>query len=366
MPTTQVDRRERKIDRILATIDRELKLVLWLTPENLAAEQEAFLSGKRKNPVFTYPKPDIALKKIESELAALEFPRSIIGKLLQKKAEELALRCRLVRAIGTRKFNDLSVELYGVPDVRTLAEARSIVRDLPTTPMDLQPLGPTLSARAVVNILREMLERYQLEDWDVKQTNIIVSGVVVSPNQRLVWVRRGATLEIDRLASIITHEIKTHVLTTANGALQPLEIFVTGFAGYLKTQEGLAAYNVSKQHPDLTRPQRFWARNALAVDLARKKSFRGVYESIRKLGFDARYAFGVTTKVKRGFSDTSEPGAFTKDYVYLAGRHEVQHFIEHGGRLQDLYLGKINISDVDTLSDLPWIVQPRYLPEFVV
>lgn len=357
--------REHEIDQILAKIDRELKLVLWLTPQNLSEEQDAFLSGKKKNPTFEYLMPDHSLSALEKELGTLKFPQTIVGKLLQRKAEELTLRMEVCHSIGKPELSDLSAKLYGVPDERTLDEARAIVRDLPTTPADAPDGGPGLSARAVVQILKDVMAKYGLEGWDVRTTDTIVSGVVVSPNQRMVWIRRGAILELERLAPIITHEIETHVLTTANGAAQPLELFVTGFAGYLKTQEGLAAYNVTNQHPNVTRPQRFWARNAIAVDLARRKSFREVFEGIVALGFDERLAFGVTTKVKRGFTDTSIPGAFTKDYIYLAGRHAVSYYVEHGGSLMDLYLGKVNVDDVDSVKQLPWIVAPKYLPDFV-
>ena len=156
------------------------------------------------------------------------------------------------------------------------------------------------------------------------------------------------------------------MLTTVNGQAQPLDMFVLGFAGYTRTQEGLAAYNVESQHPELFhRPARFWSRNAIAVDTARTASFREVFEYMKELRFNDHFSFGVAAKVKRGLIDTSQHGGFTKDYVYLAGRRDVINHVATGGKLSDLYIGKILLSDLPLLQDQAWLVPPATLPGFL-
>ncbi|MFH0831165.1 MAG: tyrosine/phenylalanine carboxypeptidase domain-containing protein, partial [Parcubacteria group bacterium] len=248
----------------------------------------------------------------------------------------------------------------------TLQDARELMQS--TNP--LQPKSdqkqPRLTSEAVANDLRDTLQQYGLKDWKVEQTTDIISGVIVAASQKTIFVHAHAALEITRLAPIITHEIETHVLTTVNGAAQPLEIFKQGFAGYTRTQEGLASYNVEWRHPELFhRPARFWSRNAIAVDVALHGSFRDVYNHMVELGFIPHFAFGVAAKVKRGLIDTSKPGGFTKDYLYLAGRRDIMNFVGSGGDLRDLYIGKIFLDDLKILQDQPWLQPPKVLPRFL-
>jgi uncharacterized protein (TIGR02421 family) len=350
-------------DRVLSRIDSQLHLVPWLTPTNLEAQKTKFFAGTRPNPVFTYARPTVNLTELEKALRGVSIPRSDMGELLQQKAEELRIKIALVKSIGTSDLTGLSQTLYGVPDPRTVSEAKEVLKKPRQTPEQKETVR--LTSGGVVKTLQDVLLQYGLDGWKVETSNEIISGVVVSTTRRKVLVRKNTVLDLSRLAPIITHEIETHVLTAFNGAQQPLEIFRQGFAGYLRTQEGLAAYNVTTQHPNLGRPLRFWARNALAVDLALRHSFADVFSAVRELGFDENFAFGVTVKVKRGLSDTSLPGAFTKDYLYLAGRRDVRVFIEEGGNIRDLYAGKIHLPNIDQVLKLPWLKKATKLPGFL-
>ncbi len=65
--------------------------------------------------------------------------------------------------------------------------------------------------------------------------------------------------------------------------------------------------------------------------------------------FDQEDAFTLTLRVKRGLGDTSKPGAFTKDYLYLDGYYHVKEYVRKGGSLHALYTGKIGIEHVPFL-----------------
>lgn len=363
----QPTKQELAVDHALAAIDRQFNVVRLLTPTNLHEEQEAFLTGKRKNPIFTYREPGIDVGNLIVQLENLEIPETLVGQLLRRKAEETADKLRMLKAIGSSQFTELSIKIYGEPDTTTLKDARELMR----TSDPLQPRSdhkqPRLTSEAVANDLRDILKQYGLTDWKVEQTTDIISGVIVAASQKTVFVHAHAALEITRLAPIITHEIETHVLTTVNGGAQPLEIFKQGFAGYTRTQEGLASYNVEWRHPDLFhRPARFWSRNALAVDVALQGSFRDVYDRMVELGFNPHFSFGVGAKVKRGLTDTSKPGGYTKDYLYLAGRRDIMNFVASGGDLKDLYIGKILLDDLKILQAQPWLKPPNVLPRFLL
>jgi uncharacterized protein (TIGR02421 family) len=365
MSTTQPSQAERDADAALAEIDSHFKL-LMLTPINLEEERDLFLSGKRENPQFKY---DVSVETDDllEELEAVDIPDTEIGQLLQAKAEEARNRLKMIAAIGTDEYTEFAQKIYGVPDAETLQEAHQLLK---THRSHLAPKTSggqsKLSTAAVIKDFQDVLQQYGLTNWKVEESEEIITGVAVSPSRRTVLVRAHAYLDVSRLAPLITHEIETHVLITENSHAQPLRIFMGGFAGAVRTQEGLASYNVTTQHPHLfQRPARFWARNAIAVDLALRASFREVYEKINALGFNDHFSFGVTTKTKRGMTDTSKPGAFTKDYLYLAGKRDVERFVKNGGALSDLYVGKVNLRDLPILKKQTWLQPARLLPRFL-
>jgi len=356
---------EHAADRALQDVSERFRLVSSLTPTNLRSEREAFMNGERKNPRFEYSVDDVELSTLHELLEGVSVPRTPVGELLEAKRVELMSKVELLRAIGTERFTTLSRQVYGVPDAMTLEEARAALKA--STQPGPEPASETrLSARAVAEAMQAALDQYNLDDWTVNLSEKTVAGVVVNPQTQRIDIAAHTSLEVSRLAPLITHEIETHVLTAENGREQPLSLFVQGFAGYLRTQEGLAAYNVSTQHPQQGRPLRFWARNAIAVDLAQRLSFREVFTAVHELGFNEMFAFGVAAKVKRGLVDTSLPGGWTKDYVYLAGRRDIVEYVAAGGKLQDLYVGKVSTAVVPKLKQLSWIKPPRLLPRFVV
>lgn len=355
---------EHAADAALQDVSERFRLVSSLTPTNLRSEREAFMKGGRKDPRFAYAIDDAALGELHRLLEAVSVPRTPLGEMLEAKRVELISKVELLRSIGTEQFSVLSRRIYGVPDAETLEEARAaLAASTQTSP---EPAAEAkLSARAVAEAMQAALDQYGLDDWTVNLSERTVAGVVVNPQTQRIDIAAHTSLELTRLAPLITHEIETHVLTAENGRTQPISLFVQGFAGYLRTQEGLAAYNVSTQHPQQGRPLRFWARNAIAVDLAQRLGFRGVFDAVRELGFNEMFAFGVAAKVKRGLIDTSIPGGWTKDYVYLAGRRDVVNFVAGGGKVQDLYVGKVTVGVVPQLKKLSWLLPPKLLPRFL-
>ena len=156
------------------------------------------------------------------------------------------------------------------------------------------------------------------------------------------------------------------MLCGENAAAQPSYLFSHGLAGWLSTQEGLAAYNVATQHADQAeRPMFHWAMRAQAIEWALQGSFRDVYENLLKLQLDKLYAFATAFKVKRGLPRVDEPGSYTRDHVYYTGLCKVQGFVERGGNIKDLYRGRLNIARLPDIEELPWLQQPKYLPLFL-
>ncbi|MBT4916969.1 DUF1704 domain-containing protein, partial [Candidatus Peregrinibacteria bacterium] len=150
-----------------------------------------------------------------------------------------------------------------------------------------------------------------------------------------------------------------------NGKMQPYELFNRGFADYLMTQEGLAMYNVEKQRhiPFSTNDKALC--HVIAIDSALKSSFQKTFDKLISLGINKQQAFRSCLKAKRGLGDTSKAGAFTKDYIYYKGHKQVVDYVNEGGNITDLYIGKLNIEDLKKLEKIKGLAKPRVLPKWL-
>jgi len=154
-------------------------------------------------------------------------------------------------------------------------------------------------------------------------------------------------------------------LAAENGKQQPYKIFNRGLANYLETQEGLAMYNCEKVGSKPFRENYKAMAHVIAINKALSGSFVEVFEKILAFGLSMEQAFRSALKAKRGMADTSKPGAFTKDYLYWHGYHLIKKFIESGGEIADLYIGKISLNDVGEIRKMEKLQKPKYLPNWL-
>lgn len=170
----------------------------------------------------------------------------------------------------------------------------------------------------------------------------------------------------EKINSLILHEIETHILTAENGKRQPYELLNRGLANYLITQEGLAVYNTQIGQNRPFNENRAAHSLVLGISYAKTHSFAATFKYLHKnCGLRKENALRLTLKIKRGLTDTSRKGAFTKDLVYYRGYHEIETFIKNGGQLRDLYLGKINHHDLETIKKIPEIKPAEILPKWL-
>ena len=100
-----------------------------------------------------------------------------------------------------------------------------------------------------------------------------------------------------------------------------------------------------------------------AIEHARHVGFRELYEGIAART-NPSLAWGISLRVKRGLASPGEPGVYAKDSVYLAGRNLVRDWLDAGGDIRKLYVGKVGVNDpVDEWVDQGWVtLQP--VPKF--
>lgn len=360
--TTSTSVNYREIDKKLNQIDEKIKLLYHLRPLNLEAEEILFFNNTNTNPQFKYPKLKFDPIDLIDSLEKIHSDNSPIGQIFNNKKEEISKKIALLEAIDQPDFSEISIILFGKPTEEEVNACMDSIKSERISGTIVEE--NIISANEAVIDFQKEFEKYGLTSWKAKVKENMVSDCIAGKNNRL-FIKKSATFSKDRIKSLIVHEIETHILTAENGKLQPYEIFNRGLEGYLTTQEGMAMYNVETQRKQPFSKNTKALAHVVAIDTALNGSFSDVYAKLIEIGIPRSQAFRSAVKAKRGLSDTSQPGAFTKDYIYYKGYFQVKKFIENGGELKDLYLGKYNIKDVETVKSINGMIKPVFLPKWL-
>lgn len=345
------------IDHHLGDIAKTIGLVYHLRPLNLQAERERFLADPSVNPKFVYAPPSIDIVSTGRELRKLSADDSAIGEILNSKRDELLQRLAFLRAIGTPAFTENSHRLFPIGTEEDIQAGMS----LEIIPPKAKKSSVLIKGDEIMEEVKKFLIDSGLE-WQVKRTRKQSSDFAVSKHNTL-FIRKGIKVSAKRLRGTLAHEIETHAFTAENGHYQPYEVFNYGFANFLITQEGLAdtiKLMTVNDNEDTTE----WAvvKYQAAVE-AQKHDFATVAEKARAKGLSLVQSFNTALRVKRGLADTSKPGGFTKDAAYWLGRRWIDKWLADGGDLLDLFIGKINLEQLELAKKVPDIRPPVLLPE---
>lgn len=351
--------RYREWDELLCEVDERLRLLFHLKPLNLEEQRDEFLSGRIKNPQFTYPELAFDPYEWRERLEKIDFDDSSLGQLFSAKRAELLIKIDALEARGTSHFADHSERLFGTIDSMLLEEAEQFWS---MRPSHFQEEGKKLPFEVILERLRQFLQKKGLSHWSIQVKPTLVADCMMGKDQSFL-IRQGVEFTEARLAMVIAHEIETHLYTAENGRRQPYRLFQRGTANYLLTQEGMAIHH-QEQAVDFLTEKHFWnAGLVLLVDQARQGNFRSVFEKAVALGYTSEKAFQSALKTKRGMEDTAQPGAFTKDLVYFKGRRMVKDYLKSGGDWTRLYLGKLDLTQLSLIEQVPGLVPPGHLPE---
>jgi uncharacterized protein (TIGR02421 family) len=345
------------IDEALCQLGSEILPLKYFDPLNSEEEERRFFERPGYNPQFTYsPMPDEEYRLLYERLDALRPDSSPTGRLFEHTRRYLFRRLALRRHLGTAQFWD--PDLYGQPPEDLIQIADQMLK---MSYLSDETSGMVHGVDRLISMCEQALRQYRLDEWRVVARPQISSSNVESAN-RLVILRADARYSMTAMKRLVVHEIETHVLRAANGYLQPLRIFGAAvIPGYLATEEGLALVNEERAgYIDIDR-QRVLAARVIAAHLARLVSFREIFDRLVGYGLDPQSAWNTVKRVKRGLGDTSLPGGYIKDHVYLWGKIKLEKYIVDGGDLSLLYVGKIGLEMLE-LVDVMGMKPPRYLP----
>lgn len=329
-------------------VDRELYSIFYyiptlnLLPTNYEKEKEKIFKDKTYNPKFKYSKLRVA-NKIKDRLRNLKINLRDWNKIFFDRKKELIDYIKLLENIGTPAFVSLSDNLWKRPSIELVSKAHKLLNLSPDK--SSMKYNYISAVKKISEYLKEKGYRWQIRERE------LVADAMTNYRRRTLYLNKNKKHEEACLKRLIVHEVDTHIARAENGGAKIYKLFFVGFPSYLRTEEGLAVYNEERMGVSTNNTWRHYAGRVIAIDLACKNSFSTVYNELLEF-FPKETAWNLTVRAKRGLADTSRPGAYTKDSVYLDGYYTVKDFIRRGGSIKDLYLGKIGIEHVKAAKEM--------------
>lgn len=273
-----------------------------ITPINIVQEKKKFFSNKRYNPQFKY-----SSEIIEEEIVELGYPDETLALAVANNLDEV---CRSYRQ---------------------------------------QNYGGLLSIDEVKNQISDFVKSQGISsEVDVIYANDIPSRGRV--NKKRLFVNLDYPFHSVDIKSFIYHEIGTHILRRINHDKQDwAEKFQPElYPQYEFIEEGLAVFH-SLLPLKLKMPYRSM-RLYYAVFIAHHNSFADTFSTLLPFCKDQEECWKLSIRVKKGLSDTSLPGGFTKDIAYFQGFIQVLQILQkEDTAIEKLYIGKLPYDLLNTL-----------------
>jgi hypothetical protein len=215
------------------------------------------------------------------------------------------------------------------------------------------------------NIVEVFLKEIGLDNWKVgKSKRIVKNGVRTLIHDQELKIDENIRKRVTNIKKTIIHEIGTHVLRSINGFAPGYDALgKANLVDYLDVEEGLAMWNEENAGVLSYGMFRKKVLNLWMAYIGENLSFRELFNILNAI-VPRQDAFDLVYRMKRGLSDTSSPGLYYKDVVYLRGYWKVRRRLEKDATLyKKLYAGKIGFKQVSWVDD-GLIPQPKLLPDF--
>lgn len=338
-----------EIDANINRLVKNIELLNYINPQNIAAEKKKFYSSKYNyEPQFKYPKIRFNGYKLHRLFFSQRLERienEDIRQLYEDIIYEYSGLIECIETIGQgRKFYYNSLKSFGTPTERSIENAKFILRfDDSEFNEELLPLYNAQEAR---DYFDEFSKRYDFK-YNIKISNNLSAAAMVLNNTQTLVLRKSHKFSLNQLKVLTNHEIGVHMVTTFNGLEQPLKIFSNGFPNNVESQEGLAVYSEFMSGCLTIERLKELAFRVIAVDSLHKGyNFSDTFHLLHnqhKLNRDK--AFAITLRVHRG-------GGFTKDHLYLKGIRNIYKYAKEGKDLGLLLTGKVSEEYIPTIKKL--------------
>lgn len=365
---------------------RVLSALRW--PEDIERD---FLAGALRGDPRT-PDPPLPRVDLSDARAALEGVRhELVGDdpalhFLRDTVDDSLAAADMLEGIGTRRFTDVGLRLYGAPGDRvhpgaptTLEAARHFLEA--TERLQLHPPEPDLDAETAARWLREQLARIYPADPPRVELDAGLASLA-SAGSRRIRLRADARFRGLQLRQLLEHEALVHIATRRSGKAQPvLSALGLSTPRTTATQEGLATLaELLSDTLDLSRLRRIALRVVALQAALDGAGFVDVYRLFREAGQDVEESFHSTRRLLRGGPSRRDGGRclgiFPKDVVYVRGLLRVHGFLLAAARSglrsapRRLFCGRLTLADAVRLGPLfedgtirPALVVPRWVED---
>lgn len=334
-----------------------------------------------KNPLQFDTKEKVKeFRDIERDIRRSLGQYSGVASIMQRMCQEYIRVVDLLKARGTKKFTDISQELYGsskdafhvgAPNLKDMADVVS--QSLNNLKGKLQsPLDEkNLTSEEAVKKLREKFANYFDEEdrIRVELSDGIVADAAAGADR--IKINKDVKFSERDIRMLERHEGWVHLGTTLNGMAQPICTFLSkGVPSSTVTQEGLAI--ITELFTFSSYPYRVskLMNRIMAVNMVEDgANFIDVYQFNRESGLSEYDSYQSTLRVFRG--STPQGGPYTKDLSYSKGFILIYNYMRLAAqqgvvdRIPLLFVGKTSLEDVHILADLMHegiVVPPKYLP----
>jgi uncharacterized protein (TIGR02421 family) len=349
------------LDRRLSEISGMLPMLQLLTPINASEQKQAFFDGRVTEPEFRYRDlPDLGA--LGDELAQVnpeEATDPVLIHMIRGMHRELERRIELLAARNTDQFLLAAIEKWGHIEQGLLELAEVVLEEILPGP----PADRYVHAHELAGMANAELDHYRQrfpELTTLVHVSDLVAGIMVENGD--LFIGTDAYISSDRVEQLLHHEIGVHVLTYVNGSVQPIRMLSLGLDGYEETQEALGV--LAECLGGGLRPKRlraFALRVMAAHSVSRRDTFAETFGLITSLGAGRNRAFTTSMRAHRS-------GGMTKDALYLGGITRLLTFLQEGGDIDSLLVGKVSLADAPFVTDLlerNVLVDPPLRPRYL-
>lgn len=214
--------------------------------------------------------------------------------------------------------------------------------------------GPLLAPAECRQMVALYLQKENI-DIPVNYQSDAVAAASISKRNGLLTLNIKPTAHRQKwFPGTLDHEIGTHYFRSHNNQQQPWKrkagrkkYSLSERLQWQVTEEGFAALHTVRTRDG----QHLWRAAILyyTTYLACNLSFRKLFNQLAQFVKDPQKRWEYCVRAKRGLLDTSRPGCFTKDQIYLQGALEI---LEKRDRLDfiALYAGKLTLDDANRMS----------------
>ena len=347
--STAIDQAVWEVDNKLSAIEAKYQFLMLISPTNTLQAKEEFIAKRHKiNPKFLYRNLPVDPDRLKEELFSInlkDIEDPTLAFLYTEKREELEKQITMLKERGTKNFMYSSIRLFSSPGVDLYETAKYLLKTLPPDSYeDVKWIDCYDLAKICVEEIEKYRKIYPELDAKVEVKHDIV-GMLVSRGQ--LYIGESFKVPEHRVQALVHHEVSTHVLTFYNGKMQPFGQMSSGFADYDELQEGLAVLAEYLVGGLTNNRLRILAARVIAGrTLTEGQTFEETYRTLTvDYAMSPEQAFQITARTYQG-------GGCTKDIIYLRGLIKLVDYLQNGGELEPLYVGKIGFKHIPLINEL--------------